>query len=351
MQRGSEVHKVLEEEVHRTVPAHPKTREDAFGLRIWNVISGLRLLRETGLTREFEVWGVVDGQVVNGIIDEVSTTCTDRALEDQLASKEQREKKDAPADQTRISQFFETSTLESRVALLENRVFVIEQDVDRIRNANMKRNIYLSDVKTRTSSRLPSVTSMRPAYMQLMFYRQLLADMAANNVDAEAVFNRYRLDSHKPFTEGLVKDLDFEPISQPSDEDQASPEYASEASSTLKAHNSLLQIWSLMIVEFQMTMPLAGDGISKVLKIEFRSSAEARILGVKTFPFHDADFERYIKEVMKFWKGERAPRGVDMEEAFKCGMCEFAEGCKWRQNKDDEAVRASRLRKSGVKYK
>lgn len=344
MQRGSEVHKVLEEQVFKTVPVHPKTKEDVFGLRIWNVRSGLRLLRETGLTREFEVWGIVDGQVVNGIIDEVSTNCTDKALEDKLASKEQREKKVMPADQTRISQFFDSSSLESRVAMLESRVFVIEEDVDRIRKESMRRRIYLSDVKTRTSNKLPSGTSMRPAYMQLMLYRQLLADMASNGVDAEVIFTRYRLDSQRPFTDGFMRDLEFESSSQQSDDDPAILEHESEASATLIAHNSLLQLWSLMIMEFQMTIPLAGDGISKVLKIEFRSSTEGRILGVKTFPYQDVVFENYIKDVMKFWKGERAPKGVDIEEAFKCRMCDFADGCEWRIKKDGEAVQASRSR-------
>ncbi|KAL8946595.1 MAG: hypothetical protein Q9222_007031, partial [Ikaeria aurantiellina] len=81
MRQGSAVHKTLEEEVHRTVAIDIQTREDAWGLRIWNVIQGLRTLRETGMTRELEVWGVFDGLVVNGVIDELSYTCPDRELE------------------------------------------------------------------------------------------------------------------------------------------------------------------------------------------------------------------------------------------------------------------------------
>ncbi|KFZ15598.1 hypothetical protein V501_02642, partial [Pseudogymnoascus sp. VKM F-4519 (FW-2642)] len=54
MKRGSEVHAALEEEVYTSVQIEIATKEDAWGLRVWNVIQGLRTLRETGMTRELE---------------------------------------------------------------------------------------------------------------------------------------------------------------------------------------------------------------------------------------------------------------------------------------------------------
>ena len=71
MHTGSKIHEMLEHEVHTTVPIQAQTKEDRFGLRMWNAISGLRCLRETGLTRELEVWGILEGQVVNGVIPSV----------------------------------------------------------------------------------------------------------------------------------------------------------------------------------------------------------------------------------------------------------------------------------------
>ena len=84
MKKGTEVHRTLELEVHEYVPVEVQTKEDAWGLRIWNVIQGLRALRATGVTRELDVWGVVDGEVVSGIIDEISTLCPDVDLETAL---------------------------------------------------------------------------------------------------------------------------------------------------------------------------------------------------------------------------------------------------------------------------
>lgn len=81
MKKGSTIHKTLEDEVHTTVPVEITTKEDAMALRIWNIIQGLRSLREFGMTRELEIWGLVDGELVNGVIDQLSYECPDPELE------------------------------------------------------------------------------------------------------------------------------------------------------------------------------------------------------------------------------------------------------------------------------
>ena len=64
MKMGTVVHEALEKEVYTTVPVDVKTREEKWGLKIWNVISGLNILAETGMTRELEVWGIVGGEQI-----------------------------------------------------------------------------------------------------------------------------------------------------------------------------------------------------------------------------------------------------------------------------------------------
>lgn len=112
MKQGSVVHQKLEDQVHTTVRVDVATKEDAWGLRIWNVIQGLRSLRDSGLTRELEVWGTIDGQVVNGVIDELSYICPDAKLEDSLRSPL---KSEPPANQVTISEYFKVRDSSSRV--------------------------------------------------------------------------------------------------------------------------------------------------------------------------------------------------------------------------------------------
>ena len=56
--------------------------------------------------------------------------------------------------------------------------------------------------------------------------------------------------------------------------------------------------------------------------------------------------QRYIDYEMQWWTGEREPRGVEVEDAFKCRSCDFVNTCKWRigmAKRDGERAREKRL--------
>lgn len=364
MREGSSVHKVLEEEVRgEAVKVTTVSNEDAFGLRIWNIIQGLRTLRATGMTRELEVWGVVDGQVVNGIIDEINTRCPDEEHEALLLEQDENGrgatkggKKGVPleANQRTLSSFFKsdrnTSVLEDSspwIGTLEN---------------DKPRTFYLIDVKTRQSNSVPADGSQsRPTHVQLMLYRRLLSSLAANEVPAEQIFQRYKnLDHHKVFSDefiAAVSQLDFnfpDDVSQ-GGEDEVQLTSSQDSVSELLAHNTLSSLWSYMVAEFARTIPnpkppspkLTSSSISPLLVAEYRSARNGTLIGKKPFAYTEDALETYLKDEMQWWRGERPTKGVDIEDAFKCRICEFAEGCSWRQGKLEEATRKSRLRKEG----
>ncbi|EON65576.1 hypothetical protein W97_04814 [Coniosporium apollinis CBS 100218] len=334
MKQGSKVHKVLEEQVHHIVPVTVQTREDGWGLRIWNVIQGLRTLRATGLTRELEIWGVIDGQVVNGIIDELSYTCPDEALEESMSkNKTTKAENPLPRNQRSLRDLWKTADGTTPTSNA------------RIGNPHLQRKIYLSDVKTRGGKTIPQGASVRPTVMQLMLYRKLLAGLASNSVNAETLFSRYSLKPSDPFTDAFIAEvggLDYN-FREDSNEDFAPVSSQQDSVVELLEHNSLNQIWSLMIAEFSRTMS-GPDSIGDVLKAEYRSSSDGKILGSRCFAYDDKALQDYLDDEMKWWKGEREARGVDIEEAFKCRICEFAAECTWRKAKIDEATEKHRLR-------
>ena len=48
------------------------------------------------------------------------------------------------------------------------------------------------------------------------------------------------------------------------------------------------------------------------------------------------DEDWLLKNVQKFeeyWLGQRFAQGVDIEDAWKCSMCSFADNCDWRRAK------------------
>jgi exonuclease V len=342
MKQGTKVHENLEAQVHEVVQIEIKSREDGWGLRIWNIIQGLRTLRATGLTREFEIWGVIDGQVVNGIIDELSFVCPDQDLED--AIEESNAMKDAPEipeNQLSISDFFKR--LNSNVNPW-------------LTNPHPKeplQKIYITDIKTRGSAKLPARLSMRPTQMQLMLYHRLLVTLATNQVPREEIFSRYKLNPDAPFSDifvGEIAALEFNFVPEVPEEggDEHASFNRSEASiSELKKYNSLTQLWDLMLEEFSRTIPSA-DAVGAVLQAEFRSQADGSILGNRTFAYDDDTLTSYVMDEMSWWKGQREARGVDIEEAFKCRICEFAETCEWRIQKMHDAFNKRRSSRKSV---
>ena len=341
MRQGSAVHRVLEEQVYRTVAIDIGTKEDAWGLRFWNVIQGLRTLRETGLTRELEVWGVVDGELVNGVIDELSYVCPDKDLEEEGIARalDGSSRTDAaPADRS-----MSTDLLEARRSQSSSKGVL--KSIHSMRRKTSK--IYLTDVKTRGVKSVPKGASFRPTLMQLMLYRSLLSDLAANKLDADVLFSRYDLDPTAHFSDGFIAQVGslqetfHDALADPSQCSEL-PDAEQESVEVLLEHNCLRQLWALMVLEFGRTMPAGADSIGQVLKAEYRHQVDGSILGIKTFLYNHNIIQNYVDDEMSWWKGRREARGVNAEEAFKCRSCEFADGCEWRMAKTEEATMAHR---------
>ena len=340
MKQGSAVHKTLEDQVHETVAVDITSKEDAWGLRIWNIIQGLKTLRETGMTRELEIWGTVDSLVVNGVIDELSYICPDQKLEE--SEEKDHGTKALPADQSAITDFLGGSTLESE----GRNIF------QNLRSLKKTSKIYLMDVKTRNSKSIPKGASFRPTLMQLMLYHRLLSDLATNKVNADAVFERYALNPDASFSDSFIAQIGSlnESIDDlPSSSSETDTPLSSQDSMTLLlTHNSLRSLWSFMTSNFAFTFPSGVNSIGKVLKAEYRNANDGIILGAKTFLYDDNQLQTYLDDEMRWWKGERSAQGVCVEEAYKCGSCEFADECGWRKNKIVEATEKMRRSRSVV---
>lgn len=337
MKQGSAVHKKLEDQVHTTVKVDTTTKEDAWGLRIWNIIQGLKTLRETGMTRELEIWGTVDGLVVNGVIDELSYICPDRELEE--AEEQGKAVKVIPADQRTITDFL------GGEHLVNNDLGVLKN----IRHLRKKTSrIYITDVKTRGVRSIPKGASFRPTLMQLLLYHRLFSDLATNKVDVDVLFERYSLDPDAQFSDSFIAQIgslneSYDDPSSSSQDDSSAPS-TQDSMTILLSHNSLRSLWVLMISEFALTMPLGTKSLGNVLKAEYRAQTDGSILGIKSFLYDEDTVTGYLDDEMRWWKGEREAQGVCVEEAYKCGSCDFSTECSWRMNKIEEATGRMRAR-------
>ena len=364
MKQGTTVHQALEEEIHITVPVDTPTKEDAWGLRVWNVVQGIRTLRDTGMTRELEVWGTVGGEIVNGIIDELSYDCPDPNLEakvDKHALKKQIVP-ELPEHQTTITDFLAPASQQENGRSLEAALGSITKE----------KRIYVTDIKTRQSKTLPALSAMKPAILQLHLYHHMLENLAQGNFTLHQLVERYGLDPNATFSDSFIAQVGSlnQELSQSSYETQDSLDI-------LLNHNTLDSLWSFMLTEMRAIFLLPTESqlptstpqsvadlpiheaqptrLSPILTVEYLSSSyehrpgestRQHSLGRKSFVFNAQYLKAYLEDSLTWWHGQREAKGVELQEAWKCRSCDFRDDCVWIHERDQSAVNQAMQRKT-----
>lgn len=328
MKEGSKVHQKLEDEVHTTVQVQVATKEDAFGLKVWNIIQGLRTLRDTGLTRELEVWGLVDGNVVNGLIDFLSYENPSPEFEEEWLSSHGSQSGAGDASQKKITNFFPSDRPDET-------------------RPKVDRKVYLTDVKTRGVKNVPKGAAIRPTKVQLFLYHRFLSDMAEDKVDFLAVFKRYGLQVDRQFSDeflaqvGELHDDVFQDSSSVLSSGSApSPD---EDAHDLLRYRTLEELVPLLRSELKLTFPAGAESIGCVVTVEYRlRGEEGALIGTNIMAVDTEVLDQYLAGYLQWWRGERSAEGVEIEEAYKCSYCEFAEVCTWREEIDRTNLKRAR---------
>ncbi|KAI5848925.1 exonuclease V [Tricharina praecox] len=303
MRRGTQVHKALEEQVQTAVPVDVSSkREDAWGLKMFNMYQGLASLKHNGLTRELPVFGFLGNTFVQGIVDEVSFVPPHTRAE----------------ERRRTAATAATAAAAERVAGEEDPEIVLgeEDTTDAFGVPPMGERIaYLSDTKTRVSRSLPSSSQVRATAIQLMLYHRLLSHMHLGTVDLGKALDLFKLDGGVEFSDSFIA--------------QMAGLDSGISLETLLEHNSIWGMWELVRRQAEESM----DGIGAETGVSYRSQADGSMIGFMPLKHDDKALDAHLVEVMKWWNGERSTVGVDIEDAWKCGSCEFQDTCEWRLSK------------------
>ena len=213
--------------------------------------------------------------------------------------------------------------------------------------------VYICDVKTRQNRKLPTGAAFRPTKMQLRTYHHLLSNLVTNQVDFEVMLNRHELDGDKPFSDSFIakigslnEGISFDsPASTMVDSSVSSSQ---DSITILLEHNSLRQLWSFMIKTYQSMLPAGRDSIGNVLRAEYRSRDDGEVWGSSTLAMDESVLKLYLDYELKWWKGEREPLGVVIEEAYKCRTCDYADICDWRRERVTEATEKARANTKAI---
>ncbi|KIW65869.1 hypothetical protein PV04_08086 [Phialophora macrospora] len=407
MKQGSAVHQALEDEIHTTVPVEISKKEDSWGLRIWNIIQGLRTLRETGMTRELEIWGSIGGELVNGVIDELSYECPDPKLEemDRNLQKTKDIEPPLPEYQASIRDYLVTS--ENRDQTLghgdgTDEVSQPAPDSGTWNPREQEKRIYITDIKTRQTPTLPTGSAIRPTLVQLHLYHYMLENLAQGKFPLSQLAERYGFDVNETFSDSFIAQIgglnqELFALSQQSDDlsHDNLPSSTQDSMDILLQHNTLAALWGFMLEQLRLTFILPSGSSSsshpdttsieantattghdlqdptipppsslsqlpippsqptrlspiltaRYMSTNYNHSDNTRILGSKSILFNPSFLTSQLYASLSFWKGDREPRGVEVNDAWKCRVCEFRNECAWVKERDEVMVREVRERR------
>ncbi|KAK0246125.1 exonuclease V [Armillaria nabsnona] len=211
--KGTFVHQKLERELNPEGPVRVEvtTDEERWGLRIVNMLSSIHSLLAQGRVREMPVFGLVQGIIVTGIIDELRRENTGSS--DGL--KRLRSAASTPRKCKKRRQVFKPSerqTLITNFSSSSDYIF-IDLTVDeetKIEGPTTPRfyqhTLHLIDTKTRRSEYLPSDEDTLPSRLQLMLYHRLLSALISTETpfDFTRFWEQINVDPARQFSESFL---------------------------------------------------------------------------------------------------------------------------------------------------
>ncbi|KDQ31203.1 hypothetical protein PLEOSDRAFT_1063116 [Pleurotus ostreatus PC15] len=393
--KGHSVHKALEREVKpEAIPIRVRTEEERWALRLVNMMACFESLKLLGLAREIPIFGIVDGQVVVGII--------------------------SPSDEAQTS---EEST--PALSILD---LLVQQSSDPPKSPKWKAKalprqtplymLHVLDTKSRRTDSLPPHADTLPSRLQVMLYHRLLDNIltapTGGTLDINEIWKKLDLDPFKPFSDeflvqaGLIPDFDDERVPQPtancldklvhtwyhtvadlevigvspllelvyrkqpqsrkgkerwskateinitvSKEDVADQEEEKSIAAAILASisESSVEEDDQLTLAIQASLEsygrerdgITGDGPSNIdesVNMQSGSVVHAAevgyIIGTKKFLMDDILLDEYLRGVLDWWRGHREARGVAESEVKRCNTCEYCDGCEWREAKATE---------------
>ncbi|KAG9300097.1 hypothetical protein G9A89_000837 [Geosiphon pyriformis] len=340
MAKGSEIHLDLEMEDHEIIEIELITQEDKWGDRFLKTLVALESLLLTGKTREMPIYGFVSQYFVYGIIDDIERR--------EIQLTKSQENSEQKTKRLKLKQ--EPQKELSKICPL-NQIFT----------SNLPTTMYtyvLSDTKTRAKPFLPNPQYQSGSKYQLMLYKRMFDEFALRGINEERVYKTIRIDPDVPFSKTFgsyvhteltkldarnifcdnIKDDTLNalmsnengsktkngekqklPHDEQSQEDDGHPE------------NTVRTLMQRIKRHFSLFTKSSNE-----LELSYLYQGDKRIIGTTKFTYDAIQLQKYLKRACDFWKGARTPEGVEIEEAWKCRMCDYIDTCEWRAKKAKE---------------
>lgn len=255
---GASIHLAKELEVHDIVSVSVKTREDAWAVKLLNLLSMITVLQQGGRVRELPVFGVIEGIFLVGVIDEL--------------------------------------------------------------HYSPKGELELCELKTRSQPSVPGVAQKRSHHLQVSVYKLLFDSMVKGQLKQGSLPQYLCLKTETALGSQVL-------------------EHARKLGLNVSSFGDLLE---LAFLNLRFSDIPAIDS----LKIEYCYQANNSPLGEDIVHFDEQQVTRELHFYSMYWIGEREAQGVDIEDAWKCRYCDFADVCEWRMRRAGNTIWKQRTKRA-----
>ncbi|XDA69802.1 hypothetical protein R6Z07F_000175 [Ovis aries] len=164
----------------------------------------------------------------------------------------------------------------------------------------------LAELKTRGNPVLPSDAQKKKDCFQVSLYKYIFDAMVQGKVTAASLIHHTKLHPEKPLGPSVLR-------------------HAQQGGYSVKSLGDLIELVFLSLT--LSDLPLIDS-----LKIEYVHQETATVLGTEIVTFEEKEVRSKVQHYMTYWMGHREPQGVDVEEAWKCRMCNYADICEWKKS-------------------
>uniref|UniRef100_A0A8C1IG48 Exonuclease V n=1 Tax=Cyprinus carpio TaxID=7962 RepID=A0A8C1IG48_CYPCA len=184
---------------------------------------------------------------------------------------------------------------------------------------NQKGELVLNELKTRKQNSLPSSAQDKVNCFQVGLYKLLFDGLVRGEVKKDHVLNHLKLRSGQVLGAGVQAHA--------------------------KSIGVQVTTFEELVDALLITVSCSDLPCIDLLQIEYYHQGSSGTIGTRVAPFDEAQLRAELQSHLAYWRGRREPKGVDIEEAWKCKSCLYEQTCNWTKNRlqvsDQQADHAS----------
>ncbi|KAK9412463.1 exonuclease V [Crotalus adamanteus] len=187
-------------------------------------------------------------------------------------------------------------------------------------NYTAKGELQLNELKTREKAYMPGPAQKKRDRFQVSLYKYLIDAMVQGCLTQDIFIHHLHLKPKQPLGQEIQ-------------------EHAQKAGFVVHCFEDLLELVLLNLTHSEIP---AIDH----LQIEYIHQKTNTLLGTEVITYDHDELMSMSHYLLSYWKGQRDPKGVDIEDAWKCSYCAFVDICDWRQQRVDGLIQKGSKKKN-----